>query len=113
MKNNLARYMTTTGDDQLTRIKYHIEGCGFHMSEQICETNGKEIGAYDLTWSYGTFLSAWYYRGQAIEAGALPIERETKIDWKRVNSVQSFNNNTCAGCSNQCNETSIDSSMSV
>ena len=46
----LGRYMTTTGDDQLTRIQYHIGGCNYHMSEQLCETNGYEIGAWDLTW---------------------------------------------------------------
>jgi len=104
IKNNIASYMTTTGDDQLTRIKYHIKGCNFHMSEQICETNGQEIGAYDLTWSYGTFLSAWYYRSEAINAGAFPAQREIDINWKLINSIGFFDDVPCAGCSNQCSD---------
>ena len=110
IKHDLAKYMTTTGDDQLTRVKYHIENCNFHMSEQICENNGKEIGAYDLTWSYGTFLGAWYDRGQAIKAGAVPMEREIKVDWAKVNGLSNYNDDrpVCGGCYNQCNESSTD-----
>ena len=116
IKNELARYMTTSGDDQLSRVKYHIESCNYHMSEQICETNGKEIGAYDLTWSYGTFLSAWYYRSQAINQGAIPIEREISVNWDLINKNKNNNNDPwkaalngnddpiCAGCSNQCGD---------
>ena len=103
IKNNLAMYMTTTGDDQLIRIKYHIKGCNYHMSEQICETNGEEIGAYDLTWAYGTFFSAWYYRSEAINAGAFPIKREIYVNLDLIDGII-VGNSTCAGCNNQCGD---------
>ena len=99
---NLSRYMTTTGDDQLTRVHYHVAGCNYHMSEQVCETNGYEIGAWDLTWSYGTFLSAWYYRSQAIAAGAFPMPREMAVDWNKI--YNGVGDNFCAGCSSQCGD---------
>jgi len=47
-----------TGDDFLARVKYHIVGNNYHLSEEINLNTGYEQGANDLTWSYGTVISA-------------------------------------------------------
>jgi hypothetical protein len=103
-----ARATASSGDGQLTRVKYHTQNCDMHLSEQICETSGETIGAFDLTWSYGTMLSAWYYRGEATKFGVepLPFEREIAFDaqLKAPQCVSacsgSANSGTC--CSGQC-----------
>jgi len=98
---NLAQLLVTQGDAQMIRLKYHITGCDYHMSEQLCETNGYEVGANDLTWAYGTFLSAWYYRGLSIENGIPPLPLANKIDY--FNLKQKLTSNPyCPTCTNQC-----------
>jgi len=58
----LARAFAQNGDGYLLRVRYHVEGANFHLSEQINRDNGQEQGANDLTWSYGTVLSAMQTR---------------------------------------------------
>lgn len=47
-----------SGDDLLTRVHYHAKPLGLHLYEQINRWDGGKQGAYDLTWSYGTVISA-------------------------------------------------------
>ena len=54
--------MVATGDGYLTRAKHHASGAKLHLSEQINLRTGFEEGANDLTWSYGTLLSAYHVR---------------------------------------------------
>merc|ERR1712129_117011 len=85
---NVAAMAGTQGDAQLQRVAYHVgKSCSneFHLSEQICELasnsgGGMEVGAHDLTWSYGTVLSAWYYRTLAVDAGLTFYPSEKGID---------------------------------
>ena len=49
----------------LQRIRYHVVGDHFHLSEQLDKETGYEISAYDLSWSYGTVFKALYYRNLA------------------------------------------------
>ena len=50
-------------DGLLFRIKKYIQNYSFHMYEQIDKNTGKQISAYDLTWSYAELLNALKYRG--------------------------------------------------
>jgi len=97
---DVARMLVTQGDAQMTRLHYHIEGCDYHMSEQLCETNGAEVGANDLTWAYGTFLSAWYYRGLATEM-VTPWPMENRFDAFK-DKIEKNKATTCALCNNPC-----------
>ena len=110
----LSSMAATQGDNQLQRVAYHVnKSCsdGPHMSEQICENGsgsggGLEIGAHDLTWSYGTVLSAWYYRQQSIDGGVKFYLDEKRID-DMVLAVAKYNlGETCGGelCNGQCHD---------
>lgn len=48
------------GDEFLNRARFHMGDN--HMSEQINRQNGYMQGAYDLTWSYASFLTAISHR---------------------------------------------------
>ena len=54
--NKLKAY----GDGILHRLRFHIgcDGGVFHIGEQFDTTYGTQKGANDLTWSYGTIVSA-------------------------------------------------------
>ena len=69
------------------------------MSEQLCETNGYETGANDLTWSYGTFLSAQHTRKTAVESGAIELELE-----KNPLLPTNVTGAPCGTCANQCSQ---------
>ncbi len=57
----LADDFLAAGDGVLQRVRYHVAGAAFHLSEQLDKQTGYLRSAYDLTWSYGTMLkSAWY-----------------------------------------------------
>jgi len=62
--NDLYANLMQTGDDFLARVKYHIVGGNYHLSEELNLNTGFETGANDLTWSYGTVISAMNARGQ-------------------------------------------------
>jgi glucoamylase len=55
-----------SGDSILNRIRYHIFGNDFHMTEQINKDSGFAQGSNDLTWSYGTVISAMQSRSSAL-----------------------------------------------
>eukprot|EP01094_Clydonella_sp_ATCC50884_P027108 TRINITY_DN7654_c0_g1_i1.p1 TRINITY_DN7654_c0_g1~~TRINITY_DN7654_c0_g1_i1.p1 ORF type:complete len:425 (-),score=122.80 TRINITY_DN7654_c0_g1_i1:79-1215(-) len=63
-----ARALALTGDGVLLRVRYHVEGSGFHLSEQLDRQTGAELSATDLTWSYATLFKAWYSRTKAMAA---------------------------------------------
>ena len=71
----LAQDFVQSGDDYLTRTRYHAMGAQLHLSEQINHDTGFEQGAPDLTWSYGTVLSALNVRGRVF--GALQAARSS------------------------------------
>ena len=54
----------------LLRVKHHTAGKQFHFSEQLNLQTGFEQGANDLTWSYGTLISAMAARREAVEAAS-------------------------------------------
>ncbi len=56
--NLLIQALLATGDDLLLRVRTHVVPIGLHLYEQINRDNGGIQGAYDLTWSYGTMISA-------------------------------------------------------
>lgn len=56
-------FFKAQGDGLLFRIKKYIQTYSFHMYEQIDKNSGKQISAYDLTWSYAEVLNALNYRG--------------------------------------------------
>ena len=58
----------------LLRVKAHTSGAGLHFSEQINLKTGFEQGANDLTWSYGTLLSATLARASTSELIAKATE---------------------------------------
>eukprot|EP01084_Bolivina_argentea_P006027 11403_1 len=98
----------TQGDNQLKGVANYVkQPCGNHMAEQICETNGKEDGAYDLTWAYGTVLSAWYYRELAINN--IGMENVNEIYWPQTPtldkmSAKYYGPAACGGCESQCSD---------
>jgi hypothetical protein len=59
---NLVELFKMQGDGILNRIRMYIEPYDFHMYEQIDKNNGKQISAYDLTWSYAEVLNALKWR---------------------------------------------------
>jgi len=61
--SNQSEFFKAQGDGLLFRIKKYIENYSFHMYEQIDKNTGKQISAYDLTWSYAEVLNALNYRG--------------------------------------------------
>ena len=65
---HVAQDLMSTGDGYLTRSRYHAVGNSLHMSEQMNHQTGFEQGAPDLTWSYGTALSALNVRGHVFSA---------------------------------------------
>eukprot|EP00484_Ammonia_sp_Unknown_P003354 CAMPEP_0197075158 /NCGR_PEP_ID=MMETSP1384-20130603/211470_1 /TAXON_ID=29189 /ORGANISM="Ammonia sp." /LENGTH=547 /DNA_ID=CAMNT_0042514001 /DNA_START=1 /DNA_END=1645 /DNA_ORIENTATION=+ len=110
----IASMMATQGDNQLQRVAYHVgKSCGgsYHLAEQICETTssnggGLEVGAHDLTWSYGTVLSAWYYRGLAVDAGVEFWPAEKRIDEMVLAVVRYGLGQDCGAelCNSQCHD---------
>jgi len=103
----LSLLLASSGDEQLQRVHYHVQSCNVHMSEQICETSGVQVGALDLTWSYGTFLRAWKSRSEltnyGIDLDSLPSS-EIKINEENLKLFAQKNNyETCLdGCNGQC-----------
>eukprot|EP01084_Bolivina_argentea_P080907 146520_1 len=86
----IAGIFASQGDGQLTRVAKYVIPCKDHMSEQICEQTssnggGQEIGAHDLTWSYGTVLSAMYYRDIGINLGIQHWDNDINNRIDRVN----------------------------
>jgi glucoamylase len=64
MPNNLVKLFQSQGDCILKRLKIYVEPYNFHMYEQIDKNNGKQISAYDLTWSYAEVLNSLKWREQ-------------------------------------------------
>lgn len=62
----LSKALASAGDGVLLRIRYHTQGLGFHMPEQIDKNSGDMTSATDLTWSYATILKAMMQRQQAV-----------------------------------------------
>lgn len=60
--NNISSFFKSQGDGLLLRLKKYIDSYNYHMYEQIDKNNGKQISAYDLTWSYAEVLNALNYR---------------------------------------------------
>ena len=50
------------GDSVLQRVRYHTEGDGFHLFEQMNRGTGYQMSAEDLTWSYAEVLNAMHSR---------------------------------------------------
>lgn len=65
---DMATAMAGAGDGVLVRLRHHVEGNGFHLTEQIDRSTGTCIAAKDLTWSYACTLKAMHARGSAIAA---------------------------------------------
>lgn len=61
--SNQSEFFKAQGDGLLFRIKKYIQNYSFHMYEQIDKNSGKQISAYDLTWSYAEVINALKYRG--------------------------------------------------
>ena len=59
--DNKIDFFKSQGDGILIRLKKYIELYNFHMYEQIDKNNGKQISAFDLTWSYAEVLNAIKY----------------------------------------------------
>jgi len=110
----IGEMAATQGDNQLQRVAYHVnKECsdGPHMSEQICEQGssqggGQEVGAHDLTWSYGTVLSAMYYRDAAVDAGIKFYPAENAVDDMVLAVARYGLGQTCGGelCNGQCSD---------
>lgn len=58
--------LAQNGDDYLNRVKYHVQGDDYHMNEELNKDSGYQQGAHDLTWSYGTAISAMNARAQLL-----------------------------------------------
>lgn len=54
----LAKVFAAQGDGVLLRLRYHVQGKGFHLDEQLDRNTGIQISAKDLTWSYAEVLNA-------------------------------------------------------
>ena len=54
--------------DGFLAVMKRYQGPEGEMSEQINGTSGKQIGARDLTWSYGSLVEALRWRRRAVEA---------------------------------------------
>lgn len=66
--SDFAELIANAGDGVLYRVRYHVEPYDFHLSEQIDRNVGTEVGAIDLTWSYGTMIKAMWWRDNAYAA---------------------------------------------
>ena len=100
----IGSMFASQGDGQLSRVAKYVIPCSDHMSEQICESKsenggGQEIGAHDLTWSYGTVLSAMYYRNVALEAGVELWDKSIneRVDRSSWGSQGNCGQNICKG----------------
>jgi glucoamylase len=62
IQSGLARY----GDEYMKRALHHVNQQNGSMSEQFNRATGKMQGAYDLTWSYASFLTAIIQRERAL-----------------------------------------------
>ncbi len=65
--NRTLQRLQEVGDDFLAIVKKHADAEG-SLSEQFDRVTGFEIGAPDLTWSYGALLEALEWRKRAAEA---------------------------------------------
>ena len=111
---SIAAMAGTQGDAQLQRVAYHVgQSCNseYHLSEQICELGssnggGSEVGAHDLTWSYGTVLSALYYRSVALESGLEFYPSERGIDEMVLAAARYGLGQDCGAklCNGQCSD---------
>lgn len=61
-KDDMAIKFVTAADAILQRIRLHVKDDNFHLYEQISKSNGKQIGARDLTWSYAEVIWAMHAR---------------------------------------------------
>ncbi len=66
--DEFAEELLAAGDGVLQRVRYHVAGTGFHLSEQLDKNTGYEKSAVDLTWSYATVLTALFRRDLASKA---------------------------------------------
>ena len=105
---NIAAMFMSQGDGQLQRVAKYVKPCQLRMSEQFCEDTaanggGQEIGAHDLTWSYGTVLSAMYYRDQAQEMGVRQWDQSVndRVHWDAFGAQENCGGNICSG---QCHD---------
>merc|ERR1711902_389665 len=105
---NIGAMFAPQGDGQLSRVAKYALPCSDHLSEQICESEsakdgGQEIGAHDLTWSYGTVLSAMYYRDVAIGKGVKLWDEHIneRVDRMTWGSQGDCGKNICSG---QCTD---------
>lgn len=64
INKNISLFFKQQGDIVLNRIKYYIKDYDYHMYEQIDKNTGKQISAYDLTWSYAEVLNALNLRNK-------------------------------------------------
>lgn len=58
----VSNVISNAGDSMMQRIYQHVNGNGFHLSEQLDKDSGFEKNAFDLTWSYSAVLEAMYHR---------------------------------------------------
>jgi glucoamylase len=66
--SEFAEELLAAGDGVLQRVRFHVAGAGFHLSEQLDKYTGFEKSAVDLTWSYATVLTALFRRDLASKA---------------------------------------------
>lgn len=62
-----ARRAIVMGDNFMMRFKYHVDEYG-SVAEQMDRYSGFMVSARDLTWSYASFLTAFWARERAIHA---------------------------------------------
>jgi len=63
----LSQALLGAADGVMMRIRYHTEGNGFHMSEQMDRNTGFLTSAKDLTWNYANFLKALKARRETVQ----------------------------------------------
>ncbi|KAJ3079554.1 glycoside hydrolase 15 protein [Quaeritorhiza haematococci] len=54
----ILRAMAKEAEATVRRVKFHVQGDGGHMAEQINRETGRQQSAGDLTWSYAALLTA-------------------------------------------------------
>jgi glucoamylase len=57
-----AKAVAQAGDAVLNRVYQHVKSDGGHIYEQISRSNGSQLSAKDLTWSFANILTALHYR---------------------------------------------------
>eukprot|EP00041_Stephanoeca_diplocostata_P012428 m.208078 g.208078 ORF g.208078 m.208078 type:complete len:464 (-) comp18957_c1_seq2:2071-3462(-) len=61
----LAQRAMAKGDAYLARVRHFLTAEGLHLPEELNRDTGAQQGANDLTWSYGTAISASLFRQDA------------------------------------------------